>query len=143
MKAARVRDRACGYPGCAALIRRTSTYCRHHLGVLHGAASARSYGCSSECQGVHRRCPRCGTLCGGGHARELREGLCYEAGQPSCWHQVLSAAAPSLGWLVSCLACTRAMAWAPRLRPGLRCAHCGSSMLVAERALLGRVSRSA
>jgi hypothetical protein len=88
VKSSRLRDRPCSYPGCGELVRRTSTLCRHHLGVVHGRASARTFGCSAECQRQHVRCPRCQALCNGGHVRKLRDGVCYQPGAPSCFSQL-------------------------------------------------------
>jgi len=134
VKAARLRDRPCGYPGCEVLVLRASTYCRHHLGVLHGSASARTYTCSAQCREQHVRCARCRCLCNGGHAWQLREGLCYQPGLACCWARVHDRQdEPAERWLLSCLLCGATSEWLTMPRGRLRCGQCGSSLLWAER----------
>jgi DNA-directed RNA polymerase subunit RPC12/RpoP len=135
VKAARSRDRPCDYPGCTELVLRVSQYCRHHLGVVHGGATARTFRCSKACQAVHARCPRCRCLCNGAHARHLRDGVCYQAGAPSCWSALHAGAGDHLDlWVATCLMCSRTSDWlvAPP-PPGTSCPQCGSRMLDVER----------
>jgi hypothetical protein len=132
-RASRIRDKVCTYiGGCTALILRQSSVCRHHLGVMHGEASARTYVCSAACQLVHQRCtaPSCGRLCGGGHPAELRDGLCYAPGQINCWSTTKGRAIR--WWLITCGMCSRS--WTRERLPvqASRCGHCGSIMLSAE-----------
>jgi DNA-directed RNA polymerase subunit RPC12/RpoP len=131
MKPSRLRDRPCAYPGCTELVLRVSTYCRHHLGVLHGGASARTYSCSNACQRSHARCARCRCLCNGEHARVLRDGLCYQPGAPSCWSRAnKDRPERAQAWTVSCLLCGRERLEA-MLPAELRCHGCGSRLLQA------------
>jgi hypothetical protein len=121
------------------MVRRTSRFCRHHLGILHGSASARTYACSAACQLVHARCPRCHCLCNGGHVRQLREGLCYLAGAPNCWAQAHAPDGERLElWTITCVMCSRQqdllrvqIAAPPHFAP--QCAQCGSRLLEIER----------
>lgn len=113
---------------------RISQYCRHHLGVLHGKASGRTYACSAACQTRHSRCDLCRALCEGSHVRQRRDGLCYLDGSPSCWSALNARVGEFLElWVVTCLLCSRASSWlnAPPPR-GTRC-YCGSLLLEAER----------
>jgi len=110
---------------------RASTYCRHHLGVLHGNASARTFTCSVRCQARHVRCARCGCLCEGGHGRRVRDGLCYLAGAPCCWSERHGGAQQLVAYEVDCLACGRISSWL-QAAPG-RCSQCGSALLQIER----------
>lgn len=134
MKPSRLRDRPCAYAGCPELVLRASHYCRHHLGVLHGGASARTYACSAACQTVHVRCGRCRCLTGGTHVLRLRDALCYRAGAPSCWSRANGGQDESVVlWTVHCLMCGRSgeqLIDPPR--PGSRCGWCGGSILEAE-----------
>lgn len=134
MKAARSRDRPCDFPGCPELVLRVSQYCRHHLGVVHGAATARTFRCSAECQRMHARCPRCRCLCNGAHARRLRDGVCYQAGTTSCWSQLHAGAGDHLElWVATCLMCSRSTDWLVSPPPaGTCCSQCGSRMLDVE-----------
>lgn len=129
MKLGRLRDRACTFPGCDELVLRASTYCRHHLGVLHGAASARTFKCSIDCQRVHVRCPRCQCLSNGEHARRLRDGICYLRGASSCWSQLHAGRRGDhqVCWQVTCVLCSQSNDWEDGAPPvGTRCGHCGS-----------------
>ena len=134
MKPSRLRDRPCGFTDCAELVLRASQYCRHHLGVLHGASSARTYACSAACQGAHVRCGRYRCLTGGSHVLRLRDGLCYRAGAPTCWSQAHAGLDESaVLWTVTCLMCGRSIEQLVRPPPpGSRCARCGGSILEAE-----------
>jgi hypothetical protein len=135
VKPSRVRDRPCAYAGCEVLVLRASRYCRHHLGVLHGAASARTYSCSAECQRQHARCARCRCLCNGGHAWRLRDGLCYQPGMACCWSGLHAYQADDQAelWTLSCLLCGQTSEWRAIPSGRLRCAQCGSGLLWAER----------
>ena len=134
MKAARARDRPCSYPDCDELVRRSSEYCRHHLGVVHGASSARTFRCSAACQARHVRCPRCQTLTGGWHPRRLRDGVCYQHGAPSCWSQTHGGAEDEylVAWTVTCIICSRATEFLNAPPRGYHCEQCGSALLEAE-----------
>ena len=133
-RASRIRDKRCGYAACDQLILRQSTLCRHHLGVVHGHASSRTFTCSPECQRVHQRCsePTCLRLCGGNHKAVLRDGLCHMPGQIGCWATVYNRGRPTRWWLVTCGMCSRAVESLARPCQGTACVHCGSLLLSAE-----------
>jgi len=145
VRPSRLRDRPCAFEGCDEFVLRESQFCRHHLGVLHGAASARSYRCSPSCQREHARCPRCHCLTGGSHVRWLRDGLCYQPGAPSCWSQLHDGLdAARVVWLVTCVLCSRSSEWLIQPRAHLYCRQCGSRLLEIEqlRVTAGQTRRS-
>lgn len=140
MRPSRLRDQYCAFAGCDVLVLRMSTYCRRHLGVIHGSKSGhRTFKCSAACQRKHKRCPSCEFLCNGSHSRKLRQGLCYIEGAPSCWSAKHGGQGEQLvRWTVTCLLCTRSSDHLTEPPPsGARCEHCGSALLVAEAMLVG------
>jgi hypothetical protein len=106
------------------LIHTHSKRCQRHTGQHFSKTT-----CSPGCVARHRRCRNCGRLCGGLHQAELREGLCWQQGEPSCWREVRRPSAHDV-YDAICLLCGRVAYRDVAPGPHMRCGACGGGFVL-------------